>query len=142
MIGFARDEVGVSVTPSKLSRVSFFEFVIMLKHRNRAIEDNVLLTCADIVPNCVVVGHYKPSVVLLVEPNAADTGPEDALKETIMSRTQEFRSRQFIHERLKDTKHIVVASRGSLPRTKVRVSPLFSESLNMGSCRRKAISGM
>lgn len=59
-------------------------------------------------------------MVLLVEPsNSGNLEAEDLFKEAIMSRTEEFRSRQFIHERLKDTTHIVVAPPGSLPRTKV-----------------------
>ncbi|KDR66678.1 hypothetical protein GALMADRAFT_232387 [Galerina marginata CBS 339.88] len=100
----------------------------------KAVEDNVLLVCADLVSNCVVVGHYKTSVVLLVEPsNAVAVGSEDGLKESIMDRTQEFRSRQFIHERLRDAKHIIIASQGSLPRTKEKGNIRFYISFNLGS---------
>ncbi|KAJ6620659.1 hypothetical protein B0H10DRAFT_2163492 [Mycena sp. CBHHK59/15] len=43
----------------------------------KSIEDNVLTTCVDLVQNCVVVGHYRPAVVLFVEPIQPITNSED-----------------------------------------------------------------
>lgn len=89
----------------------------------RSIEDNILLTCADLVSNSVVVGHYRPGVVLFVESTKpVDTEDEiTSLKTEILARTAAFNARLFIHERITDPLQIVVVKAGSLPRTKVRV---------------------
>lgn len=87
---------------------------------SRSIEDNILQACADLVQNCVVVGHYKPGVVLLVEPsvdNPNDQGAMAALKAKILDRHTPFNSRLFIHERISHLFQIVSVPRGTLPRT-------------------------
>jgi hypothetical protein len=55
----------------------------------RSIEDNVLTTCADLVQNVVLVGNYKPTVVLFVEPIEPICSPEDQdfLKAAVLQRT-------------------------------------------------------
>ncbi|KAJ7625660.1 hypothetical protein FB45DRAFT_795845, partial [Roridomyces roridus] len=92
----------------------------------RSIEDNVLATCADIVHCVVVVGHYKPAVVLFVEPIAAKQD-EDSLKEEILKRTGAFNSRLFEHEQIQNILQIVCVPAGSPPRTSEK-----------GNIRRKA----
>ncbi|KAJ6629584.1 acetyl-CoA synthetase-like protein [Mycena sp. CBHHK59/15] len=90
----------------------------------KSIEDNVLTTCADLVQNCVVVGHYKPAIVLFVEPIQPITSAEDdnLLKEAILNRTRAFTDRLFIHEKVTSLSQIVSVPSGSLPRTTVRSS--------------------
>ncbi|KAJ7625662.1 acetyl-CoA synthetase-like protein [Roridomyces roridus] len=93
----------------------------------KSIEDNVLVTCADIVQNCIVVGHYKPVVVLFVEPIQAIT-PDISLRDEILKRTHAFNSRLFDHEQINSTLQIVCVPSGSLPRTSEK-----------GNIRRKAV---
>lgn len=72
--------------------------------------------------NCVVVGHYKPGIVLLVEPSSADPTDEAVisdLKEKILERHSSFNARLFIHERINGGHQIVIVPRGTLPRTMV-----------------------
>jgi len=76
------------------------------------------------------VGHYKPGIVLLVEPSSADPADEAAmldLKEEILKRHAPFNSRLFIHERINGSYQIVTVPRGTLPRT-----------MEKGNIRRKA----
>ncbi|KAJ7580942.1 acetyl-CoA synthetase-like protein [Mycena floridula] len=97
----------------------------------KAIEDNVLLICADIVGNCVVVGHYKPAVVLFVEPFdlsfSYETGSKE-LKRQILERTLEFNKLLYAHERITEESLIVIVKPGVLPRT-----------VEKGNIRRKAV---
>lgn len=88
----------------------------------RSIEDNVFVTCADVVHNCTVVGNYKPFPVLFVEPvNETVTEDDiDALKKTIINLTAPYNARLFVDERIQDPSHIVVVPRESLSRTGVR----------------------
>jgi hypothetical protein len=87
------------------------------------IEDNFLLTCADLVQNCVVVGHYKHAIVLFVEPAEARALKSEeagaALKKEVLTRTAEFTGRLFGHERITVPEQIVLVKQGSLPRTAV-----------------------
>ncbi|KAJ6471759.1 acetyl-CoA synthetase-like protein [Mycena vitilis] len=96
----------------------------------KSIEDNCMITCANLVKNCAVVGHYKPAVVLFVEP--AVSLPDDiniaAFKGEILKRTESFNARLFQHERIMDPNFIVVVPPGSLPRTSEK-----------GNIRRKAV---
>ncbi|KAJ7575415.1 hypothetical protein C8J56DRAFT_1063654 [Mycena floridula] len=65
----------------------------------KTFEDNVLRVCQDLIRNCVVVGNYKPVVVLLVEPVDVSFNYEissDALKAVILQRiTLPFNERLF-----------------------------------------------
>ncbi|KAK7052664.1 acetyl-CoA synthetase-like protein [Favolaschia claudopus] len=96
----------------------------------KSIEDHVLTSCADLVRNCVVVGHYKPGVVLFVEPTKDINSPEDeaALKSAILERISAFSARLIIHERVNTLSQIVSVPSGSLPRTTEK-----------GNIRRKAV---
>jgi hypothetical protein len=83
----------------------------------RSIEDNVRLTCSDLVQNCVVVGSYKP-IVLFVEPTPSFVDNVDnptELKTKILKRIQAYQAGLFAHERVDD--RVVVVLPGSLPRT-------------------------
>ncbi|KAF9477030.1 acetyl-CoA synthetase-like protein [Pholiota conissans] len=96
----------------------------------KSIEDNILHVCSDLVGNCVVAGHYKPGIVLFVEPLFVDPSDNDAvviLKEQILERHAPFNTNAFIHERLQSKLQIVVVHRGTLPRTTEK-----------GNIRRKA----
>ncbi|KAJ7037809.1 acetyl-CoA synthetase-like protein [Mycena alexandri] len=96
----------------------------------KAIEDNVLFVCSDLVRHCTVVGHNKPFVVLFVEPVVPPPSEEaaTALKVQILELTAPFNARLFLHERITGPEHIVVVSSGSLSRTKEK-----------GNIRRKAV---
>ena len=89
----------------------------LTRARRRAIEDNVLRTCADLVRNCVAVGHLRPCVVLLVEADA-DAAQTAA---AVLARTAPFNVRLLEHERVTDPAHVLVVPAGTLPRTSVRV---------------------
>ncbi|KAF8194081.1 acetyl-CoA synthetase-like protein [Pholiota molesta] len=96
----------------------------------KSIEDNILHVCADLVGNCVVAGHYKPGIVLFVEPLSVDPSDGSAveiLKEQILARHAPFNASAFIHERLLFKVQIVAVPRGTLPRTTEK-----------GNIRRKA----
>lgn len=97
-----------------------------LRCDTRAIEDNVRATCSDLVAECVVVGYGKPSPALFVEPKG--TIEAEKLKKDIIRRTRHFHSRRYMHERIVDTKFVVVVPKGSLPRTATK-----------GNIRRRAV---
>ncbi|GLB41447.1 putative AMP-binding enzyme [Lyophyllum shimeji] len=94
----------------------------------KAIEDNVKLTCSDLVQNCVVVGNAKP-VVLFVEPASAfaeSVRNPIELKAEILKRLGPFEASLYAHERIEG--RVVIVPPGSLPRTKEK-----------GNIRRKAV---
>jgi len=92
----------------------------------KVIEDNVRLTCGDIIAECVVVGNGRPSPVLFVE--AAGAWDADGIKKEIVRRTRRFHSKRLPHERIAAAHFIVVvAGANSWPRTPV------------GSIRRKDV---
>ena len=85
-------------------------------------------TCGELVFECIVVGNSRPSPTLFIEASEkCDMGTEK-LKEEIITRTKQFHSRRYIHERIISTKHIVVVDRGTLPRTVIK-----------GNIRRRAV---
>jgi len=81
----------------------------------RSIEDNVRATCGELVFDCVVVGNLQSSPTLFVEASEKCTMGSEELKEEIIRRTREFNSRNYVHERITSTKHVVVVERGTLP---------------------------
>ncbi|TBU61980.1 acetyl-CoA synthetase-like protein [Dichomitus squalens] len=97
-----------------------------LRCDTKAIEENVLATCADIVAACIVVGNGRPSPALFVEPK----GDLDAekLKRDIIRRTRHFHARRYVHERIVSAAFVVVVPAGTLPRTATK-----------GNIRRKAV---
>lgn len=96
----------------------------------KSIEDNVKLTCSDLVQNCVVVGNAKP-VVLFVEPTASFADSVDKpteLKVEILKRLEGFQATLFAHERIEGPSRVVIVPPGSLSRTREK-----------GNIRRKAV---
>lgn len=99
----------------------------------RSIEDRVLLDCADLVANCVVVGYCKP-IVVFVEPTSAHADSAEktsGLKAEVIQRLENYQSSLFPHERFED--RVVVVKAGSLPRTtdkgNIRYKHLCSKTL-------------
>ncbi|KAG6861128.1 hypothetical protein C0995_003580 [Termitomyces sp. Mi166 len=83
----------------------------------KSIEDRVLLDCADLVANCVVVGYCKP-IVLFVEPTVAhvdSVANPVGLKAEVIQRSENIQASLYPHERFED--RVVVVAPGSLPRT-------------------------
>ncbi|KAI0756673.1 acetyl-CoA synthetase-like protein [Daedaleopsis nitida] len=101
-----------------------------LRCDTRAIEDNVLATCADLVAACIVVGNGRPSPTLFVEPKVPVDADEDEerLRRDIIRRTRHFHSRRYVHERIDSPAFIVVVPSGTLPRTATK-----------GNIRRRAV---
>lgn len=91
----------------------------------RGIEEKVYELCGDLVKQCIVVGHLRPSPALFIEApdDASSTTSEDDLKELIIRRMEDFNSRQYVQERIADKRLIFVVDKGTLPRT---VSQFFS----------------
>ncbi|KAJ3512855.1 hypothetical protein NLJ89_g3283 [Agrocybe chaxingu] len=90
----------------------------------------ITISCTESLTDIFLVGHYKPGVVLLVEPTTVDPADDSAvsgLKAKILERNDPFNSRLFDHERIKHAFQIVIVSRGTLPRT-----------MEKGNIRRKA----
>lgn len=101
-----------------------------LRCDTKAIEDNVRMTCADLISECIVVGAGRPSPALFVE--AKDEGRDaETLKKTIIRRTRHFHSRRYLHEQITQPKFIVVVPKGTLPRT-----------ASKGNIRRKAVEDL
>ncbi|KAG6919674.1 hypothetical protein DXG01_002617 [Tephrocybe rancida] len=82
----------------------------------KSIEDNVKLTCVDLVSNCVVVGSDQPAIVLFVEP-LSEYPDHSQLKDEILKRTAAFNTRRYAHERIDTSSRLVIVPPGSLPRT-------------------------
>ncbi|GLB44400.1 putative amp- ligase [Lyophyllum shimeji] len=97
-----------------------------LRCDTKAIEDNALAMCGNLIAQCVVVGSGRPSPVMFIEPRS-DVDPEKVKKEVIR-KTRHFHSRRYLHERISHTDMIVVVAPQSLPRTATK-----------GNIRRKAV---
>ncbi|KAH9917141.1 acetyl-CoA synthetase-like protein [Epithele typhae] len=98
----------------------------------KAIEENVMKTCGDLVHSCVVIGHQRVCPLLVVELlasgiDAADDPTHTAVRNEILERTAAFNSRLFPHEKITNPRCILVVPEGSLPRTTEK-----------GNVRRKA----
>ncbi|KAF5235444.1 hypothetical protein FAUST_7054 [Fusarium austroamericanum] len=105
-----------------------------------SIEFNVVETCGnDLVNAVVVVGAGRPCPTIIIEPKdnsivISEDGqqePVEKLKEEILKRITPFHKRRYEHERVSDTRYIVVAPQGSLPRT-----------ITKGNVRRKEVEKM
>jgi acyl-coenzyme A synthetase/AMP-(fatty) acid ligase len=97
-----------------------------LRCDTKAIEDQVRITCGDLIAECIVVGNGRPSPALFVEPKTDMT--EEKLKKTIIRRTRPFNDRRYIHERITSPAYMFVVPKGTLPRTATK-----------GNIRRKAV---
>ncbi|KAF9529512.1 hypothetical protein CPB83DRAFT_852255 [Crepidotus variabilis] len=94
----------------------------------KAIEEKIYDSCRDIVKECAVVGHLRPSPALFVAAAREVTfSSEDELREAILKRLEVFNARQYVHEAITDKRLIFVVEEGVLPRTL------------KGNIRRKAI---
>ncbi|RPD64902.1 acetyl-CoA synthetase-like protein [Lentinus tigrinus ALCF2SS1-7] len=98
-----------------------------LRCDTKAIEDNVLSTCADLVAACIVTGNGRPSPALFVEPADRDAD-EEKLKRDIVRRIRAFHARRYMHERIVATQFVLVVPAGTLPRTATK-----------GNIRRRAV---
>ncbi|KAI0721294.1 acetyl-CoA synthetase-like protein [Cerioporus squamosus] len=99
-----------------------------LRCDTRAIEENVLATCADLVAACIVVGNGRPSPALFVEPKVPGDVDAERLKRDILRRTRHFHSRRYVHERIVSPALVLVVPSGTLPRTATK-----------GNIRRRAV---
>ncbi len=99
-----------------------------LRCDTRAIEENVLATCSDLVAACIVVGNGRPSPALFVEPKAPGELDAERLKRDILRRTRHFHSRRYVHERIVSPALVIVVPSGTLPRTATK-----------GNIRRRAV---
>ncbi|RPD64920.1 acetyl-CoA synthetase-like protein [Lentinus tigrinus ALCF2SS1-6] len=101
-----------------------------LRCDTKAIEENVLATCADLVAACIIVGNGRPSPALFVEPKVPADSDVDAerLKKDILRRTRHFHSRRYVHERIVSPALVLVVPSGTLPRTATK-----------GNIRRRAV---
>ncbi|KAG5787167.1 hypothetical protein H9Q69_013768 [Fusarium xylarioides] len=88
-----------------------------------SIEANVMETCGeDLVSAVVAVGVGRPCPTIIVEPKEEslpghDEDSTQQLKVDILKRITPFHKRRYTHERVDDTRYIVVVPRGTLPRT-------------------------
>ncbi|EJF66994.1 acetyl-CoA synthetase-like protein [Dichomitus squalens LYAD-421 SS1] len=98
-----------------------------LRCDTKAIEDNVLATCGDLVAACIVTGNGRPSPALFVESADAGADPEK-LKRDIIRRIRPFHSRRYMHERIVSPQFVLAVPRGTLPRTATK-----------GNIRRRAV---
>ncbi|CAH0051820.1 unnamed protein product [Clonostachys solani] len=88
-----------------------------LRCDTKAIEENVMELCAqDLINRAVVVGSGRPSPSILVEPK---DGKADHLylREEILRRITPFHERRYMHERVDDSRFILVVPQESLPKT-------------------------
>ncbi len=98
-----------------------------LRCDTKAIEDNVLSTCKDLVAACIVTGNGRPSPALFVEP-AVEGADLNKLKRDIVRRIRPYQTRRYMHEQIVSTKFVVVVPRNTLPRTATK-----------GNIRRRAV---
>lgn len=88
------------------------------KYTDRSIEDNVRLTCKDLMVDCVVVGTGRPWPTLIVE-SSVGKDHQARLKAEITKRMQPVQAKRYLHEQIRSD-GILVINPGSLPRTAVR----------------------
>ncbi|KAI0694890.1 acetyl-CoA synthetase-like protein [Cytidiella melzeri] len=97
-----------------------------LRCDTKAIEDNVRVTCSDLVEDCIVVGNGRPSPALFIEVKAGLD--EEKIKKDIIRRTRHFQTRRYLHEKITSTNFVIVVPQGTLPRT-----------ASKGNIRRRAV---
>lgn len=83
----------------------------------RYLENQVSLTCKELISAWVVVGSGKPSPALLAEP-AEDHQYGSSLKEEVGERVKLINQHGFPHERIHPS-HVLILPPGTLPRTPV-----------------------
>ncbi|KAK7430516.1 hypothetical protein QQZ08_003035 [Neonectria magnoliae] len=87
-----------------------------------SIEKNAMETCGnDLISAAVVAGAGRPSPALIVEPRddtaIASIAGILSLKDKILQRVSPFHKRRYVHERIDDSRFILVVPKGSMPRT-------------------------
>lgn len=97
-----------------------------LRCDTKSIEENVRMTCADLIEECIVVGNGRASPALFIEAKAGLN--EEKIKKDIIRRTRQFHSRRYLHEKITATKFIIVVPKDTLPRT-----------ASKGNIRRRAV---
>lgn len=97
-----------------------------LRCDTKAIEDNVRMTCADLIEDCIVVGNGRPTPALFIETKPGLN--EEKVKRDIIRRTRQFHSRRYLHERISSTNLVIVVPPNTLPRTATK-----------GNIRRRAV---
>lgn len=89
-----------------------------LRCDTRSIEDNIMESCArDLIDGAVVVGSGRVSPAVLVERKEQVEGDDEVLKQEILKRITPFHERRYMHERIDDSRLIIVVPKGSLHRT-------------------------
>lgn len=79
--------------------------------------------CKELISTCVVVGTDRPSPALLVEPLPVNMGKQEITR-CIAERVASINAGGYPHEQIFQD-HILVVSKGELPRTSVSVQPTF-----------------
>ncbi|KAG8737463.1 hypothetical protein FRC11_002026 [Ceratobasidium sp. 423] len=99
----------------------------------KAIEEKIYELCGDLLKECMVVGHLRPSPALFVTIDrshhniAKVADADDTVKESILERLKDFTASQYVHEQVTDKRLIFVVNQDALPRT------------NKGNFRRRGI---
>ncbi|KAF5604268.1 acetyl synthetase [Fusarium subglutinans] len=87
-----------------------------LRCDTRSIENNALEVCGkDLITAAVVVGAARPAPALVVE--AKQTEDYGELQTKILHRITPFHERRYKHERILDSRLIVIVPNGAIPRT-------------------------
>jgi acyl-coenzyme A synthetase/AMP-(fatty) acid ligase len=92
----------------------------------RAIEENFLRTCQDLIQTCVATGFSRPCLVIFAEVPGDLVGSEAqypdelALKEEILRRIHPAQVKMWTHEMILDHRQIRIVPSGSLPRTSTK----------------------
>ncbi|KAF5963535.1 acetyl-CoA synthetase-like protein [Fusarium bulbicola] len=87
-----------------------------LRCDTRSIENNALEVCGeDLISAAVVVGAARTSPALIVEAKQLEDSGE--LQNKILHRTTPFHERRYKHERILDSRLIVIVPNGAIPRT-------------------------
>lgn len=127
---FHTGDLFIEVNPGKYlckgRNDNWIKMEVALRCDTVSIEANVMETCGDdLVSAVVVVGVGRPCPTMIIEPrdkslSSDGADAEDAvreLKEDVLRRITPFHKRRYMHERIDDTRYIIVVSQGTLPRT-------------------------
>ncbi|KAH7189868.1 hypothetical protein DER44DRAFT_816232 [Fusarium oxysporum] len=117
---FITGDVFLQVEPdryiSKGRNDDWIKMEISLRCDTRSIDNNALETCGkDLIRAAVVVGAARPSPALFVE--AKQIEGHDELQAEFLRRITPFHERRYKHERILDSRLIIVVPNGALPRT-------------------------
>ncbi|RBQ81467.1 hypothetical protein FVER53590_11800 [Fusarium verticillioides] len=109
-------EVGADRYTSKGRNDDWIKMEISLRCDTRSIENNAFETRGkDLISAAVVIGAARLSPDLFVE--AKQTEGHDELQAEVLGRITPFHERRYKHERILDSRLIIVLSNATLPRT-------------------------